>query len=93
MIDPLPKYIMQKITVSENKKLVTLENKRQRLLQKMLLVQGKATDAIRKEMKQGLSNSAATQRLVNSGFKAEFLTMQASDSLRAFHEVLRKKYA
>ena len=93
MIDPLPKYILQKMTVSENKKLVTLEKKRQRLLQKMLLVQGKATDAIRKEMKQGLPNSATTQRLVNNGFKAEFLTMQASDNLRAFHEALRKKYA
>ena len=74
--------------------LETLEKKRESLLKKMLLVQGKATDAIRKDMKQGLlTNSATTQRLINNGFKAEILTMYASDNLRAFKESLRKKYA
>lgn len=92
--DTLPKSIIQKMTVTEHKKLEALEKKREHLLEKMLLVQGKATEAIRKDMKQGLvANSATTQRLINDGFKAEIITMHASDNLRTFKETLRKKYS
>jgi CO dehydrogenase/acetyl-CoA synthase beta subunit len=90
--DKLPPKLLEKLTTSEQKKLAELEDKRKKLLQNMLLVQGKATDAMRKEMKQGVEQSAATQRLINAGFKAEMLTMQASDKWRAYQEALRTKY-
>jgi len=91
--DNLAKKILDQMTPSEQKKLAVLEDKRKQSQQKTKLVQGKATEAMRKETKQGIEQSAATQRLIDAGFKATMLSMQASEKWRAYQETLRKKYA
>jgi hypothetical protein len=54
----------------------------------MLEAQAAASVAMRKEVKR----SAAVQKLINKGFKAEFMAFKVVDELKAYKEVMTKKY-
>lgn len=74
---------------SELKKLATLENKSADLGKEMEEAQRTASIAMRKE--EG-KPSLSVQRLINKGFKMEFLAFKAGDMFRDFKDTMRAKY-
>jgi len=91
----LPKAVIAKMTPSENKKLETLEKNFTKTGDEMKEAQAAASQAMRKEMAAGHvgKRSAPVQRLINKGFKAEFLAFKAADALRDYKDAMRVKYA
>jgi hypothetical protein len=79
---------------TEQKKLVTLQEKSDTLGKEMEEAQSKATEAMRAEDKAGRVGkySAPVQRLINNGFKVEFFAFKAGDALRNFKDAMRLKY-
>ena len=94
MAKPLPKSVLGKMTLSEQKKLATLEKKYDTTGNEMKEAQSAAGKAMRKEMAAGHvgKRSAPVQRLINKGFKAEFVAFKAADALRDYKEEMQKKY-
>jgi hypothetical protein len=88
MLKPLAKNIISKMSLSEKKKLDNLQEKYKKTGDEMLEAQAAASVAMRKEVKR----SAAVQKLINKGFKAEFLAFKVADELKAYKEVMTKKY-
>ena len=89
----LSKAILAKMSLSEHKKLATLQAKSDQLGADMVQAQAVATIAMRKE---GLGHvgkpSSPVQSLINKGFKAEFIAFKAADLLKAFKDTMRQKY-
>jgi len=91
---PLPKAVLAKLTVAEQKKLATLQEKSDKTGEEMVAAQRKASEAMIKEDRSGHvgKHSAAVQRLINKAFKIEFNAFKAGDALRDFKDALCKKY-
>ena len=94
-VKPLSKGVLAKMIASEHKKLETLEDKSTKLRDDMLKIQWAASDAMMKEEDSGRvgKHSAAVQRMINKGFKAEFFAFKAGDALRSYKESMKSKYA
>ena len=91
---PLPKSILNKLTSAEAKKLERLQDKCDKVGDKMEEIQAISGAAMRKEMKErpGQAWTSATQQKINKGFKWMSAYHQASDELKDYMEEMRKKY-
>ena len=74
---------------SEQKKLAALEAKYKKTGDEMLAAQSAAGAAMRKETGP---RSAAVQKLIAKGFKAEAIAFKVADELSAFKKAMLKKY-
>ena len=92
---PLPSRIISKMDSSEKKKLANLEAKYAKTGDEMLAAQHTATIAMRKEIKEKGDGyrSVRVQKLIDKGFKAEFLAFKAADELAAYKKSMRNRYA
>ena len=90
----LPKAILAKMSLSEHKKLATLQAKSDQLGADMVHAHAVATIAMRKEAATGRVGkpSRVVQSLINKGFKAEFIAFKAADLLKVFKDTMRQKY-
>ena len=90
---PLPKAILYKLEAAEQKALNGLEEKYIKTGDEMVKAQRAASVAMKNELKEKKARTKTTQKLINKGFKAEFLAFNAADELRNYKEQLRKKYS
>ena len=86
----LPKSLVSKMTTAEHKKLESLEAKHEKAYEEMIKVQAMAGKAFKKTVGKP---SAAVQKLIDKGFKCEFLAFKALEELTKFKEQMKKKYA